>query len=460
MNRTVVIIMILVTVFWQCGTREPQAGQITFNEHIAPIIHRNCTPCHRPGESGPFSLITFEDVRKKAQTIVDVTRSGLMPPWPADPTYREFIGQRFLTDDEKSLIAQWVEGGSLEGDPANAPLPPSYPEGSMLGDPDLVLKMDDAVFIPGNNRDLFLVIKIPYELEQDTFIKAIEFVPGNRKLAHHVNGHLVQYDDKKSDVFEGPRVVDREEAGTLQACYDSLLLLNDDGSYPVLTASAFNFLPGMEGQFFPEGVGGYYMNKKGAVLLRDIHYGPTPVNDSDRSYVNIFFADEPPVRPFMETQLGTLGISDIVPPLVIPPDTVMKFVTRAVIQGDISLVTVNPHMHLLGRSFLSYAVTPNRDTIPIVRINSWDFRWQYVYTFKNLLPIPAGSVIVAEGVFDNTVNNPNNPYVPPRLISGLDGSMKTTDEMFQLILTFLPYQSGDEDISLEPEGAENKKLEN
>jgi hypothetical protein len=449
-------VFVLAMLFFSCSdSNTDNKNSITFNEHIAHVIHKNCTPCHRPGESGPFPLITYKDVRKKAKTVVEVTQSGLMPPWPADPTYRDFVGERFLSEQEKTMIKTWVENGSPEGEAALFPEPPHYPEGSMLGKPDLVITMDKTVKIPGNNRDNFLVVKVPYELDKDTFVRAFEFVPGNRKLAHHVNGHLVQYDDdKKSNVFVGPRIVNREEAGTLEACYQFLKLLNDDGSYPTLTPSAFNFLPGMESQLFPEQIGGFVMKKKGAILMRDIHYGPSPINDTDRSYVNVFFAPHPPVRPFMETQLGTLGISDIIPPLVLPPDTVMKFVTRAVIQSDISMVMVNPHMHLLGKSFLSYAITPVGDTIPIVRINEWDFRWQYAYTFKKLLKIPRGSVIVAEGVFDNTVNNPNNPFIPPKLVSGIDGSMKTTDEMFQLILTFLPYEVGDEDISLE-----NVKLE-
>jgi hypothetical protein len=136
----------------------------------------------------------------------------------------------------------------------------------------------------------------------------------------------------------------------------------------------------------------------------------------------------------------------------------MKFVTRAVIHNDISLVTINPHMHLLGKSFLAYAVTSAGDTIPLVKIRKWDFRWQYFYTFKKMLRIPAGSTIVAEGWFDNTRNNPNNPFSPPREITGLGGSMRTTDEMFQLILTFLPYEAGDENISLEPQMINNKGL--
>jgi hypothetical protein len=432
-----------------CSGTENKSS-ISFYKDIAPIIHRNCTPCHRTGEAGPFDLITYTDVRKKAKTILKVIELGLMPPWPADPAYQRYVGERFLTEEEKQLISQWVTDGCYEGDSSQMPPLPVYPDGSQLGTPDLVIKAEKPFVIPGNNRDLFMVMKIPYELERDTFLRLVEYVPGNRKLSHHVNGHLVQYaDHQKKNVFEGPRFIDREEAGTLDSCYRYLKLLNDDGTYPLLISSVFNYLPGVVPQQYPDGLGGYYLKRKGAVLMRDLHYGPSPVEETDLPAVNFFFAPGPPRRPFMETQLGTLGISDIVPPLLIPPDTIMKFVTRAVIHNDISLVTINPHMHLLGKSYLAYAVVPTGDTIPLIRIRQWDFRWQYFYTFKRMLRIPAGSVIVAEAIFDNTAGNPNNPYSPPREITGLGGSMKTTDEMFQLILTFLPYQQGDENISLE-----------
>ncbi len=422
---------------------------ITFNKDIAPLVFKNCTPCHRPGEAGPFNLMTYSDVRKKAKTIARVTRSGLMPPWPADPAYSNFVGERYLTTAERQLIEDWVLSGCPEGNPADLPPVPDFPEGSQLGKPDLVIKMEEPFVIAGDNKDRFMVMKIPYELEKDTFLKMVEYVPGNRKLSHHVNGHLIQYgDDAKKNVFEGPRYIDREEAGTLDSCYRFLKLLNDDGSYPLLTSSVFNYLPGVVPQIYPEGMGGYRLKKKGAVLMRDLHYGPSPVSETDQPLINFFFAPAPPSRPFIETQLGTLGISEIVPPLLIPPDTVMKFVTRAIIHNDISLVTVNPHMHLLGKSFLAYAITPDHDTIPIIRIPKWDFRWQFFYTFRRMLRIPAKSVIVAEGIFDNTSANPNNPFSPPRQITGLGGSMRTTDEMFQLILTFLPYQPGDEQINL------------
>jgi hypothetical protein len=105
-------------------------------------------------------------------------------------------------------------------------------------------------------------------------------------------------------------------------------------------------------------------------------------------------------------------------------------------------------MHLIGRNFTAYALTPANDTIRLIRINNWDFRWQYFYTFPKMVKIPAGSLIRAEGIYDNTSKNPLNPYSPPRAISGRNGSMKVTDEMFQLIVNYVPYKPGDELKSL------------
>ena len=191
------------------------------------------------------------------------------------------------------------------------------------------------------------------------------------------------------------------------------------------------------------------MKKKGALLLNDLHYGPYPTDTFDQSRFNFFFSKSPPKRPTMEIQMGTLGISDIVPPLVIPPDTIMTFTTRAVIQNDISLLTLNPHMHLLGKTFLAYAVTQENDTIPLIKIQQWDFRWQYFYTFPYMQHIPKGAVIIVEATFDNTVDNPFNPFDPPQVIAERNGSMRTTDEMLQFIITYVPYQEGDEGIRLD-----------
>lgn len=438
-----------------CGEpTTPPSDSITFAEHIAPIIFENCTPCHRPGSAGPFSLTNYQEVAKRKKMIRHVTETRFMPPWPADPDYRHFLGEKVLSQAEIDLIGKWVALDAPEGDPALQPLPPTFTAGSLLGKPDLVLKMEDAFPIPGNNQDLFYFGKIPYEIDRDTFIRAIEFVPGNKKLVHHMNGHLISYDfDKKKDVFEGDRMINREEV-PVQAAYPLLGLPNDDGSYPTLTPLVCSYLPGVSPAIYPEGIGGYLMKRKGAFLFSDMHYGPSPIDTFDQSYFNIFFSNKPPVRPTKEIQMGTLGISDIVPPLVIIPDTLSTFTTRAVIQNDISLLTLNPHMHLLGKSFWAYALPPAGDTIPLIRIPEWDFRWQYFYTFPDMVRLPKGTVIEVIATYDNTSENPNNPFDPPQTVTGRDGSMKTTDEMLQFIFTYLPYEPGDEEVRLAGELSE------
>jgi mono/diheme cytochrome c family protein len=421
----------------------------TFNQEIAPIVFKNCAPCHRPGEAGPFPLLTYEDVVKKAKTIAAVTQARYMPPWPADPSYSHFLGERVLRNEDIQSIKRWVENGTPEGDPAKRPPPPEFHQGSVYGKPDLIVKMKEPLRIPGDNKDHFMVIKIPYEIPRDRFVRAIEFVPGNRRLIHHMNAHIVQYDEKKSKPMEGPTVVNRESLKTLEESYAAIKLLNDDGSYPELTKSVANYLPGgVSPAGYPDGIGGWTLSRKGAFLMRDIHYGPSPVDTEDQSYFNIFFSDKPPVRPTLELQMGTLGISEIIPPLVIPPNVVKMFTTSTIVPEDISLLTVNPHMHLLGKSFEAFAVTPDSRTIPLIRIPKWNFRWQYFYTYPKMVKIPKGSKISVIGVFDNTADNPNNPFSPPREIIGTNGSMRVTDEMFQLIMKYLPYQPGDENISL------------
>ena len=139
----------------------------------------------------------------------------------------------------------------------------------------------------------------------------------------------------------------------------------------------------------------------------------------------------------------------MIPPLVIAPNEVKKFETETIIPEDISVLTINPHMHLIGKKYKAYAVEPNGDTIPLIKIDDWNFRWQYFYTFKKILHLPAGSIIKVEATFDNTLNNMDNPFNPPQFITGENGSMKTTDEMLQLIVSYLPYQEGDENLKLE-----------
>jgi len=432
-----------------CGTDQP-AEKITFSEHIAPIIYRNCTTCHRKGEAGSFELVTYQDAASRSQLIKFVTGSHFMPPWPADASYTHFIDEKVLTEEEIAMIGKWVDEGCPMGDSTKLPAVPVFPKGSQLGTPDLVIKLRDVFKIKGDGLDHFLLMRVPYQIPEDKFVSTIEIVPGNRKLVHHVNAQLLSYDlEKRKDVMAGNVAVDINDYPTTLEAYKSLNLPNDDGSFPMLTQSVANYLPGVVPPVYPQGIGGFKMSRKGAIFLKDMHYGPSRVDTTDETKFNVFFAKTPPKRPTQEFQMGTYGVSPIVPPLIIPPDTVMTFTTQYTLPFDISILTINPHMHLLGKSFWAYAITVQGDTIPMIRINKWDFRWQYFYTYKKMLKIPKGATIHVEGIYDNTRKNPNNPFSPPRVVAEREGSMRSSDEMFQFIVTYLPYQQGDETISLE-----------
>ncbi|MES2762858.1 MAG: hypothetical protein V4677_11655 [Bacteroidota bacterium] len=416
---------------------------------IAPIVFKNCTPCHRAGESGPFELMNYEDVLKNKNKIKFVTQTKYMPPWPADISYSHFVGERALSSEEIELIKVWVENGAPKGDESKIPSAPVFYTGSSLRKPDTVIKFKEPVPIKGNGTDHFYVVKLPVQLAKDTFVSYFEFVPSQRKLAHHINGHLINYEaGKKKDIQPGLTHA-LDNFSDYKDLYSQMNILNDDGTFPVLTPNTVYYLPGYTPPVYPNGIGGYKVNKTAAILLKNIHYGPSSKNVLDSSYINVFYGPKPK-RPIFETQLGTFGISKIEPELILHPNKVETFHTQTTLNNDISILSVNPHMHLLGKSFWAFAVQTNGDTIPLIKINKWDFRWQYYYTYQHPVIITKGTVIHVYGTFDNTDKNPFNPNHPPKMVTQGEGvrSMQTTEEMFQFIFTYLPYQNGDEDLDL------------
>ncbi len=445
MNRIAGIFLCIIFLISCKGKNESP----DFAYDIAPIIYRSCSPCHRPNQIGHFSLLTYEDVKINAAKILYTIKNKLMPPWPADPHYTNFVKENFLSDDEIDLIETWVKNNCPNDSTHAIAAPPLFPEGSMLGKPDLHIPVK-PIKINGDYADQFFVVKVPFEVPQDTFISTVEFVPGNSKVVHHVNGDMVRFDfDKKKNIYDGSLVDNLVWDSTIRLVYKKIGLLQDDDSYPTLVRSVVNYLPGVIAQKYPEGIGGWKVNRKNAFLLNDIHYGPTVDNSWDSSYINIFYTKSIPKRPLQEFQLGTLGVAPVTPALIIQPNKISTYRSSYTVPKDISILTINPHMHLLGKSFWAYALTPEKDTIRLIRIPHWNFNWQNFYTFKKMLKIPAGSTIYIEGVYDNTDENPYNPNHPPKVVRDNNGSMRTTDEMFQFIITYLPYQEGDEKISLE-----------
>src|SRR6185312_11880656 len=127
-------------VFMPCYTAVLM-GAPTFTRDVAPILEKNCQVCHRPGEAGPFSMLTYEEARPWAAAIRQAVKTRKMPPWFADAHYGKFSNATALTQEEIDTIAAWVEAGAPKGDPKDMPPPANFLEGWQIGKPDLVFEL-------------------------------------------------------------------------------------------------------------------------------------------------------------------------------------------------------------------------------------------------------------------------------------------------------------------------------
>ncbi len=398
----------------------------TWSSRIASIVYAKCTPCHRPGEIAPFGLTSYDEVASSALQIKAVTQSRYMPPWKPAHEWGEFMGDRSLSDDEVSAIARWVDAGAPPGNLAEAPSLPEFPKGSQLGTPDMVLEMSEEWHVEGNNRDVYRYFVLPTNLLENKAVKALEFRPGNPKVVHHVLYFL--------DTTGTARAKDAADPAPGYAGF------GDPGFESA--ASYLGWVPGSQMRFYPESIGAQMF--KGSDLVIQVHYAPSPVAQTDRSHVNVFFQNNPNPRVVQEFSLNPLYLREGL--FLIPANQVRSYSSAITIPFNVSIIAVAPHMHLLGINARAFAVTPQGDTIGLIRINDWDFNWQGSYAFKKPIVVPGGSQLVYEASYDNTANNPLNPNSPPKLVGWGES---TSDEMLLCYFHWLPYQPGDENLSME-----------
>jgi hypothetical protein len=166
--------------------QRPAADAPTFSKDVAPILYKNCTNCHRPGEIAPMSLLTYKDARPWARSIREKVALGEMPPWHADPSHGQFLNDRRLNDAEKDTILKWAAAGAAEGNPADLPPLPTYAAGWMMGEPDLVLGMNEDYPIPASGTIEYKYFEVPTNFTEDRYIQAMEVRAGNRAVVHHV----------------------------------------------------------------------------------------------------------------------------------------------------------------------------------------------------------------------------------------------------------------------------------
>ncbi len=391
--------------------------EVTFNKHVAPILWRNCAQCHRPGEVGPFSLLTYRDASKRADFIREVTAAGQMPPWKAHPGAGVFLDAPRLSVLEKEILARWAETGCVEGDPADLPSPPRFPDGWRLGQPDLVLTMSEPLDLPADGEDLYRGFALPFPLDHDVTISGLEFRPGNRRIVHHSRIHLDTTGDarRRDQTDPGPGFMGWIRKVSFELPYPGL------GGWS----------PGMTPRPAPEGVG--RVIPRGSDVVFQIHYHPSGKVETDRSSVGLYYAKKPVTRTMTGFSLSTAQID-------IPPGEKRHLLIQSArIKADVHLYTVVPHAHYLCREFRLAANLPDGTCQPLLWITDWDMDWQDQFRFAKPVRLPKGTIVTLATYFDNSEENPRNPNKPPRRVRYGVG---TKDEMCACHLEILPDDPG------------------
>jgi hypothetical protein len=368
------------------------AASVTFNKDIAPIIYRNCSSCHRPGEAAPFPLLSYQDVLKKGKTIGEVTASRLMPPWKAEPASYAYRDERRLKQEEIGLIQAWLNAGMPEGNAADRPEPPKFASGWRLGEPDLIVEMPAAYHVPAEGPDIYRNIAVPLGLAEDQWITAIDMRPSARAVVHHV----LYFADGNGRVHLRPQQGTEPGFSGMRAGGASIPL----GGWAV----------GAQPHFFPEGLA--LRVPKGSDLVVQYHFHPTGKPEAEKSLIGLYFAKQAPERTLTRIQMPPHY--SLFSGLDIPAgekDYVIRdsYTLPVAVDG----VGVSAHAHYIAKQLKLTAVLPDGEVKTLLLIKDWDFAWQDRYFFQQFVPLPEGTRLESEIHWDNSAANPRNPSSPP-----------------------------------------------
>ncbi len=367
---------------------------ITWNKDVLPIVQSACQGCHTDGGIAPFTLKTYADAKQYATMIKSEVENRLMPPWLPKAGCGEFVDDRHLNDDQIAIFTKWVETGSAEGDPADAPSVGTKQQGLASVDATLMPK---SVYTPigdpsdPKKLDDYHCFVVDPALTKDKYLVGFEVLPGVTREVHHV----LLYPATKADVMKASN--NQPDAGW--TCFGG----------PGTGGSAIlgGWVPGMVANKFPAGTG--IQMKTDDLIVMQVHYNllngpPAP----DRTTIKLDYADAPVAKP--ATMLPILDAKFVIPPKTTDhTDTVPLKVPV-----DVHIRGVLPHMHTLGKQ-----ISLKIDDACLIDIPKWDFHWQQSYYFTN----PDGILVKAgqTATLSCTWSNPGSTEVR--------WGESTTDEM-------------------------------
>jgi tetratricopeptide (TPR) repeat protein/mono/diheme cytochrome c family protein len=380
----------------------------TFTTDIAPLLHARCGACHQPQGDGPFSLVTYDDVRRRARLIADVTAKRYMPPWKPDVDSPAFVGNRRLDDREIALIERWVNAGAPEGVRTDPPPSPRQTPGWFWGEPDVVLPLPTYT-LRADGADVFRNFVVSVPGRGTRYVRGLRFRPRSRGV-HHANIRI--------DPTPASRALD--EADTAPG-YEGVILHSAD--YP-----DGHFLGWTPGQAPPPSIELAWPLEGGADFVVQLHMRPTGRVEEVAPLIGLYFTSHPPAQTPAVVRLGRQNLD-------IPAGASDHRVTDSFrLPVDAQVVAIQPHAHYRARDVAAWASLPHGSRVPLIHIADWDFNWQDHYRLAQPIWLPAGATVAMTYSFDNSARNPRNPRQPPaRAAWGWRSSDEMGDVWIQLL---------------------------
>jgi hypothetical protein len=406
----------------------PQSdAAITFNKHVLPIFQNNCQSCHRPGQIGPMSLMSYKEARPWAKAIKAAVVSKKMPPWFADPQYGHFNNDRSLKPAEIETLAAWADGGAVEGDAKDAPAPIQWPADGWHIQPDLVVEAPPYT-VPARGVKEWEQLALPGPFKEDTWITSVQILPGQASVVHHycfnLEAHKPTVDYNVYEWMEVPRGedgvaknpsrgVDTKEGIVLRRAVGSTEEKRFPGRQTIRGGSEFCYLPGLPYEDYRPVNAGIFV-PAGTDVILSMHYTPNGTAVIDRTRIGFTTTKVPPAKRFVR-QDGEGGQN---PPvlrqhairdLAIPPNEsdYLGPVAEIKFLKDLELVWFRPHAHVRAKSVRYTLTYPDGRKEIVLNVPRYDFNWQL--TYRTSLKVPKGSTMHVEFRYDNSANNKYNP---------------------------------------------------
>jgi hypothetical protein len=400
---------LLVSIFFSVSllAQSPQSPAPTYTKDVAPILQKHCQTCHRPGEAGPFSMLTYEDTKPWAPMLKRAVQQKVMPPWFADPSYGHFANERSLTPEEIRTLVAWVNAGAQMGDAKDMPPPVHFEEGWGIPKPDVVFQLPKPFSVPDSGMLEYQYVIVPTGFTEDKWVQMMEVRPTDRSVVHHIIAYLREpgsnyFKEQKPGVFfEAPPPKADEKTDTSALPSDFLV----------------GYAPGQPAEILSPGQA--KLIKAGTDIVFEVHYTPNGKATTDRTKLGLIFAKEPPKE-------RVLTLSAVNGTFKIPPgDPNYKVDASFDVVKDVKLAGLHPHMHTRGKDFEYRLVYPDGKKETILRVPAYNWHWQLWYNFAEPMTLPKGTRIECTAHFDNSANNPENPDPTKTVIWG----QQSWDEM-------------------------------